>query len=131
MPAFARVMAMLVTERGRIATLQCVRCKIPLSGSSTDKGIDECQLVVEELHRMKDGPKPETRGAGLTPQAAGSASDGTSGGAPQPHEGASADGDFLALELEADVEDPVAASARKLVQKKTWITFALTRPRTH
>ena len=114
LPAFARVMTMLVTERGRVATLQCVRCKIPLSGSGTDKGIDECQLVVEELQRMKDGPKPETTGSTLPADT--SASDDAMGGDPQPNEGASADGDFLALELDAS-EDPVAASARGLVEK--------------
>ena len=62
-------MAMLVTERGRLATLQCVRCQIPLSGSGSDMGIDDCQAVFEELQRMKAGPKPENTGGGVAPSA--------------------------------------------------------------
>ena len=63
-------MAMLVTERGRLATLQCVRSKIPLSGSGSDVGIGDCQAAVEELQRLKAGPKPETTsgGAGFPPR---------------------------------------------------------------
>ena len=78
LPAFARAVAMLVTERGRLAALQCVRCKIPLSGSGSDMGIDDCQVVVEELQRMKAGPKLDTTVGGVPPQIG--ASDGTSGG---------------------------------------------------
>ena len=113
LPAFARVMAMLITERGRLAALQCVRCKIPLSGSGSDKGIDECQAIVEELQRMKDGPAPATAGGGLPPQVGAC---GTSGGGLPPQEGAAEDGDFLALELETE-DDPIADAARRLVTK--------------
>ena len=79
LPAFARVMAMLVTERGRLATMHCVRSKIPLSVSGSDVGIDDCKAVVEELQRLKAGPKPETTsgGSGFPPQGA---SEGSSGG---------------------------------------------------
>ena len=119
LPAFARVMAMLVTERGRLATLQCVRSKIPLSGSGSDVGIDDCQAVVEELQRLKAGPKPETTsgGAGLPPLPQG-ASEGSSGGGLPPQEGTAEGGDFLALEVDMQDEDPIVVSARKLVDKE-------------
>ena len=117
LPAFARVMAMLVTERGRLATLQCVRSKIPLSGSGSDVGIDDCQAVVEELQRLKAGPKPETTSGGgsLPPQVPHRA--------PRvevclPRMGIAEGGDFLALEVDVEDEDPIAVSARKLVDKE-------------
>ena len=107
---------MLVTERGRLATLQCVRSKISLSGSGSDMGIDECQAVVEELRRMKGGPRPGTTSGGVSLQ--NGASDGPPGGGLPPQEGTAEGGDFLSLELDVEGEDPVAASARKLVDKE-------------
>ena len=107
---------MLVTERGRLATMHCARSKIPLSGSGSDVGIEERKVVVEELQRLKAGPKPETTsgGAGL-PQGA---SQGSSGGDLPSQEGIAEGSDFLALEVDVQDEDPIVVSARKLVDKE-------------
>ena len=67
---------------------------------------------------MKAGPKPENTGGGVAPQPQTGASDGPSGGGLPPQEGTAEGGDFLSLELDAEGEDPVAASARKLVNKE-------------
>ena len=65
---------------------------------------------------MKAGPKLDTTVGGVPPQIG--ASDGTSGGGLPPQGGASEGGDFLALELDGDTEEPIAQTARKLVNKE-------------
>ena len=121
-PPFERICRNLTSMAGLARVKQCLLDKTPLEGKGTTPGIEECNLIVDEMSKRLAG---STHGVGGSAPQDGPGSSSAGGSAPQgcledsvhPSHSSNDECDLaLDLECQTDVIDPTQEKVQRLVQ---------------